>query len=44
MTFEAWLESKGVSRKTFELRGTIVQEEMIKEFNQLNQDLSKLRL
>lgn len=32
--FEAWIESKGISRKTFELRGMRVQQELIDEYNE----------
>lgn len=37
MTFESWLESKGISRKSFELRHLNVQNDIIKEYNEFNQ-------
>ena len=36
MTFEAWLETKGVSCKAFELRHPNVQAQMIEEYNNIN--------
>jgi hypothetical protein len=41
MTFDAWLESKHIFRKHFEIYPKYLQNEMIEEYNQLNKSIAR---
>jgi len=45
MLFDTWLQkSKGIDVKTFQLRQSIVQQQMIDEYNEMSKELAnKLR-
>ena len=43
MMFETWLESQGISLKTFELRHPNVQAQMIEEYNKLANNNTQIR-